>query len=921
MAIPGLSPSSTQSLRDAVRARESSGNYRKENSQGYIGGYQFGAAALQDLGQVIAGTYNPSQTNAANNAKLNNNNVWTTPGGKQAFLNDPQRQDRTFDQYATRNVKTLNRAGVIATDTPQGDIGGYVAASHIGGAGGARDLANGKIRQDANGTTTAQYFSLGKTAVTKAQSSPQSPSVTDADRAEAQRIQEESGDPDAITAEQVAANRSVSNSLSTAGIAAERSPNTARPAFRSATSDGTIGEAEAIQYRKNQAQKADEYGTDIDSQQTRILQEQDSWFSATENKGSPGSTAGVVSNPLAKFVSYTYRITLGCIPPEFLETPLDAYGTVIMQSGNGPDNRQQIAGGDFDFYFDALDVESLIGLNNIGNGTNVTTINFEVIEPYSLGLFLESLQVAANVISKDQNYSNAVYVLTVEFVGWDDNGKFLELPEATRRIAIRLTNVDMNIDGRGTRYKIDAIPWAEYGLSDQFNKLSSDLSFSFNKDGPYTLGDLLTNAESSLQNVINLRYKETAAANNRAGGGAIPPDEIVIKFPDDATEIAASLIKFDMQTGGNTGDIKVSDVIVDGTVRQSKLKFNPLNRRFQFKQGTTIVSVLTEVMHHTEYCKKSAASKKNAQTGMMDWFRIETEVAPSSTETGRGRPPYKITFRIVKYRVHSSAFAHPTVKQDYSSVQSNVVKEYNYIYTGKNTEVLNFNINLKYSFATTRSADNQLLDGNSVNATQIHNAGSNNPSSTAGPAVQIDPQAPAPNSEKALPQAISGNSIGRRGAVGGILGPDELTRLSRQFHAALLDSDIEMVSAEIEIIGDPYYLTNAGNYSEANSGSFNQTSSGAMDYQSGEVDVLFNFRTPVDINPTTGLVDFGDSQIAKGFSGLYRIIRVTNSFKQGKFIQTLHALRRPRQSEGATAISSISQIPLSASYDPTARSA
>jgi hypothetical protein len=68
----------------------------------------------------------------------------------------------------------------------------------------------------------------------------------------------------------------------------------------------------------------------------------------------------------------------------------------------------------------------------------------------------------------------------------------------------------------------------------------------------------------------------------------------------------------------------------------------------------------------------------------------------------------------------------------------------------------------------------------------------------------------------------------------------------------------------------------------------------------GEVYVNLTFRTPVDIDETTGLMQFKDKNIlgptqTSLFSGLYRVMTITNEFRNGMFTQLLNLIRLPRQ--------------------------
>ena len=64
-----------------------------------------------------------------------------------------------------------------------------------------------------------------------------------------------------------------------------------------------------------------------------------------------------------------------------------------------------------------------------------------------------------------------------------------------------------------------------------------------------------------------------------------------------------------------------------------------------------------------------------------------------------------------------------------------------------------------------------------------------------------------------------------------------------------------------------------------------------MNHSSSQVDILINFRTPLDI--TQQGPQFAGSAIGvKDFSGLYQVISVNNSFRQNEFTQELQMVRR-----------------------------
>ena len=137
-----------------------------------------------------------------------------------------------------------------------------------------------------------------------------------------------------------------------------------------------------------------------------------------------------------------------------------------------------------------------------------------------------------------------------------------------------------------------------------------------------------------------------------------------------------------------------------------------------------------------------------------------------------------------------------------------------------------------------------------------------------------------------------------RGGGGG--SETQATRAARLFQDAV-STMTDLYNLDITIIGDPYYImqSGAGNYTSQQSQFSNLNVDGSMNHQNGEVDIEVNFRTPIDINQTTGLYSFSQAgnktAPVLAYSGLYCVQEVTSTFSQGKFTQNLKGFRRPLQ--------------------------
>ena len=139
--------------------RESGNDYGKVNTIGFSGRWQFGAAALQDFGYVRKG---------ASTRSLSSPFAWTGKNGiksQKDFLSNQKVQDSLMLAYTRRNYKSLLRMKVVTEVDAPANVGGYLAAAHLKGPGGARKLKNGQDNKDAYGTSASSYYNMMKGAL------------------------------------------------------------------------------------------------------------------------------------------------------------------------------------------------------------------------------------------------------------------------------------------------------------------------------------------------------------------------------------------------------------------------------------------------------------------------------------------------------------------------------------------------------------------------------------------------------------------------------------------------------------------------------------------------------------------------------------------------------------------------------------
>lgn len=741
-------------------------------------------------------------------------------------------------------------------------------------------------------------------------------------------------------------------------------------------------------------------------------------------------------NTLHQFASFNSIFTLGVLTPDEVNMPDETYRLngptlQIFRSGGGAENKVTTAyedalGKKLEYFIDNVEVEGLLVPNNKTRLTNATYISFNVSEPYSMGLFIQTLQIAATSAGYT-NYLQAPYLLTVEFIGYDDDGDILVVEDGRnlkRMFPLRFTNIEFDVSRSGTNYNIECIPWNEQALLDDVDQAKTDISIKGK-----TIVEILQNGEQSLTTVMNGRFEELRKENKSALA-----DEIVVSFPDElatnfnppmqpnsaATDqgstkssggggggILGNVVKgvvggvvgnaiggvlqgqslqgavqgavgnllggLDANLGGLLTAFKSGDVnalfqgitgflgaqapqdfeaflsMITGQVftrssigeglsriaqeagsingignariiesfteagtapmpqvgqvydKKNKVLTRAKNvisndeRVFQFPAATKATRMIEEVVLSSQWAKelKERAPDEN---GMVEWFKITTEtfVKPGAAqEQLTGEPAKVYHYKVVPYMVHSSHFQKPADPGlNYSALRENAVKEYNYIYTGENTDIINFDIQINAAFFAALQAD----------------AGQNNLDfKTGGMQNKViqDKDGQLVTNEATSAISSTGSNIQREKVSmssqgGGGAGIDNSKiRTARLFHDIIINSDVDLVSLDLEIFGDPYFIFDSGmgNYTAGSDG-LNETVDGSLEYQRAEADIIVNFRTPVDYNEDKGTMDFPEDTVpVDAFSGLYRITSITNSFRGGEFKQRLKLLRRRNQPE------------------------
>lgn len=649
-------------------------------------------------------------------------------------------------------------------------------------------------------------------------------------------------------------------------------------------------------------------------------------------------------NILNGFRSYTYRFTLAALKNKALEDAESFqkgvngrdYFVVLQSGGKGTagfdvlnvdefdystidykkknatqlgvqgrkkikDNKSTIEGfnkestGRFDFFMDNVTIEIIPSGSEKTNMAMATNIEFEVHEQYSMTGFIEAIHVASLAAGHD-SYMNSPFLLKVEFIGYRDGniGSPEIIKETTRDFIIRFVEINIDVSDEGAVYKCKTIPQNEQGLG-QPSQLVSDIAMS----GSPTVGVLLNNFMENLTKSKQAEAKEFYKTENTE-----MHDSFSIVFPIvnekgiDTAYLETSNYTQNEITKGVLSEVLSSNAIykfpdIQPTEDQEEtlIKYDPSNPVIFFAQGNSVLDCVSSVVRDSTFVKKILQFPVIDTYGMVNYFFIHIEAVKKEIfDEKNNREFFHYRYVVIPYKIHYTR-VQPRISNrvDTQFIKSIVHREYNYFYTGKNVDVQKFELKFNTLFyqAVPKLLGNQpgRPDPSGVQAQQRTRTSlpvSQAPTTPIGtPPTQPDSASSAPT-QSGMPNATATSS-------------DPYDYMVKSLHRAILEN-VDQCTGEMEIIGDPYYLTTMGIGNLKHS----INSDGTVGLKEapcyfGDVHILFKFRNPKDLNRKTGLMEF-DSRVAL-YSGLFRVIGIKNSFNGGFFTQKLDLIRIPMQPE------------------------
>jgi hypothetical protein len=332
-------------------------------------------------------------------------------------------------------------------------------------------------------------------------------------------------------------------------------------------------------------------------------------------------------------------------------------------------------------------IDGIVGPNMRTRNSMATNITIRLSEPF--GMNLPDRLVSAARQLKIKNYLKTTFMLRLRLQGYAESGRAVEIGEGWCW-RIMIIDIKSKVSEQGAEHTISAIPYPEIALQDRNGILPTNITV----DGD-TVGDILTNMATKMNEYV----KEVH------GFDFITYEFIDVPYPEGSGSPVARPFEQSVKTSLMN--------------EESERSVGPNEKvRAQFSQGTDIPSIVDTVFSASEGAVSLGTLERSITvpiegsnieakpTSIM--HRVETYVDAVKFDPIYGDYQKRITFVIRPYetmRIQSGlkSAADPAMgaqeKIQHAIKRAFLCKQYDYIFTGLNTEVEKFDIELNFRWA------------------------------------------------------------------------------------------------------------------------------------------------------------------------------------------------------------------------------
>ena len=647
-----------------------------------------------------------------------------------------------------------------------------------------------------------------------------------------------------------------------------------------------------------------------------------------------------LKNPLGEFPTYTYQISLYMITPDAYEafiasgrTKIDVFNDLTAGTGAGGaflvaqsgginnTNSKRMPGFEFDYGIDNLEIKQAINGKSTqdANVYGVHEITFQITEPYGFS-FITKLRDANDMIAAYSGGANNTpidgarqfFILGIRFFGYnvagvpakptdtmsyngtgsglpDNNGAIDPLSQSGALFEhfydITIKEMKFKLDGKMTVYNIEAVnSGSQAGFSIKRGTIKENTPITGT-----TVAEILDKLVTKMNNDQKL-----LADQKKIG---IPNRYEIVWLPGTQPIIDATVISpadKDKSKSPGSGATSTQGVTA-ATEIQHQTASTGVAQTIQFSNDTNILAAITQVISQSSYLNdalkviyttslqspdstKAPPEVDNTQTKRVSWFSCSAQIKTIKWDNIVNDWAYTMQYLIQKYETPIVDSAYVNSGTSYPGAH----KRYDYWYTGKNSEILQYEHVFDHLYFNVAINPSEASGG----ATDTGPGGS--------PKATPDTPGHSPAGPSVTPGLFTSQPrIGKTGFG---------SEATNNYLTSLYDPGAYS-KAIFTILGDPDYLIQEPGFSDQivydkayGPSGFNINPGG------GQVFVEIDFKEAVDYTSQTGTLSINDSiklqqypdAIAKKIKGVcYMLVNVNSKFRGGSFTQEIEATNPP----------------------------
>lgn len=567
------------------------------------------------------------------------------------------------------------------------------------------------------------------------------------------------------------------------------------------------------------------------------------------------------TNPLHDFEPVNYLLSLSCISSTKFNDAGEGDEILIAKSGGKGPQGDGVLGNDY--YIDNLAVVNTVSPTSEGKSGTVFQVSFEVTEPFGTS-FIDALITASKSLGYD-NHLKAVYQMKIEFKGVDDNGDPSGAPigYSTRIIPIHIFAVELRVEAGVTTYQIQAVPATYLGLTELHGVTQEQITVTGR-----TVGDVIDDFFNKYNATLQTLFSE-----NRIN----QPDEYVFSRAESREEIVKAKIPYD-RNSSSQNVINISNVNASAPGKTN-------NRQITVPAGTSMQAFIEAIVRESTFYRNQFDADMNpiGKDGFLKTLRTQTRLEIKNVTGGGGgnRPLYKFIWVLRDQLVSENYF-----RKQPDDIVSNVipVREYNYLYTGKNKDILDFNVIYRFGFYQAIPYFKKTGPGQSNDA-----ASGERPSEDVN---EDTTEQDGVGTTQVTTEAVRYRKDGFIADLNTVNG-----EVATIFEQIIQDPSADLLVTQMEILGDPLWIEQKSVRNKSFQNSFLEDSpnidiNGAIMADEREVFVKINFKTPTDLDDNTGLFKIADAAF---FEGQYKVFICESRFAGGIFTNVLQMVRMRHQ--------------------------